>query len=94
MVSPIRQILVRQVRAIFNDPAQGETPVVRSDDSLFDRDSPIWRVHGDVTSMMVGGVTALLMQMLHPSALSGIWEHSRFRGACWGGCDEPHASSR
>ncbi|VXC98265.1 oxygenase MpaB family protein [Sphingomonas sp. AX6] len=80
MVSPIRQLLVRQVRAIFNDRARGETPVVRSDDSLFEPGSPIWRVHGDVTSMMVGGVSALLMQMLHPSALAGIWEHSRFRG--------------
>lgn len=80
MVSPIRQLLVRQVRAIFNDRASGETPVVRSDDSLFEPRSPIWRVHGDVTSMMVGGVSALLMQMLNPSALAGIWEHSRFRG--------------
>lgn len=79
MASPLRQMLIRQVRAIFNDSARGERPVVRSDDSLFERGSPIWRVHGDVTTMMVGGVAALLMQMLHPSALSGIWEHSRFR---------------
>lgn len=79
MPSPIRQMLIRQVRAIFNDSTRGEAPVVRSDDSLFATGSPIWRVHGDVTSMMAGGVAALLMQMLHPSALSGIWEHSRFR---------------
>ncbi|MHA3842185.1 oxygenase MpaB family protein [Sphingomonas aestuarii] len=79
MPSPLRQMLVRQVRAIFNDTARGERPVMRSDDALFAKDSPIWRVHGDVTSMMAGGVAALLMQMLHPSALSGIWEHSRFR---------------
>lgn len=79
MLSPIRQLFIRQVRVVFNDQARGETPVARSDDSLFDRASPIWRVHGDVTSMMVGGVAALLMQMLHPSALAGIWQHSRFR---------------
>lgn len=79
MPSPLRQMLVRQVRAIFNDQSRGEPPVVRSGDALFAPGSPIWRVHGDVTSMMAGGVAALLMQMLHPSALSGIWEHSRFR---------------
>jgi uncharacterized protein (DUF2236 family) len=33
-------------------------------------------VHGDVTSMMVGGIAALLTQMLHPKALAGVWDHS------------------
>jgi len=36
----------------------------------------IWRVHGDVTSMMTGGISALLLQMLHPQALAGVWDHS------------------
>jgi uncharacterized protein (DUF2236 family) len=36
----------------------------------------IRRVHGDVTSMMVGGIAALLTQMLHPKALAGVWDHS------------------
>ena len=36
----------------------------------------IRRVHGDVTSMMVGGIAALLTQMLHPKALGGVWDHS------------------
>jgi len=29
--------------------------------------------------MMVGGVTALLLQMLHPAVLAGVWDHSTFR---------------
>jgi uncharacterized protein (DUF2236 family) len=37
------------------------------------------RVHGDVGSMMIGGVGALLLQMLHPGALGGVWDHSDFR---------------
>jgi uncharacterized protein (DUF2236 family) len=37
-------------------------------------------VHGDVTTMMIGGVSALLMQMLHPKVLAGVWDHSVFRG--------------
>lgn len=29
--------------------------------------------------MLVGGVSALLLQMLHPAALAGVWDHSDFR---------------
>jgi uncharacterized protein (DUF2236 family) len=76
MLSPLRRALVRQVRATFNDRSKGERPVSRSDGALFSRDSVIWRVHGDVTSMMAGGISALLLQMLHPQALAGVWDHS------------------
>lgn len=75
----LRRALVGRVRAVFNDRTKGQKPVVRSANALFPRDSVIWRVHGDVTTMMVGGVSALLMQMLHPAALAGIWDHSTFR---------------
>lgn len=76
MLSPLRRALVRQVRATFNDKSKGERPVPRSDHALFARDSVIARVHGDVTSMMAGGIAALLLQMLHPQALAGVWDHS------------------
>lgn len=76
MLSPVRRALVRQVRRTFNDQAKGEKPVPASDDALFPPGSVIRRVHGDVTSMMVGGIAALLTQMLHPQALAGVWDHS------------------
>jgi uncharacterized protein (DUF2236 family) len=76
MLSPIHRALVRQVRSTFNDQSKGEKPVASSDEALFPRDSVIRRVHGDVTSMMVGGIAALLTQMLHPKALAGVWDHS------------------
>lgn len=76
MLSPIRRALVNQVRATFNDQAKGERPIPASDDALFPPGSVIRRVHGDVTSMMVGGIAALLTQMLHPQALAGVWDHS------------------
>jgi uncharacterized protein (DUF2236 family) len=76
MLSPLRRALVRQVRATFNDQSKGEKPVPASDQALFPPGSVIRRVHGDVTSMMVGGVAALLTQMLHPKALGGVWDHS------------------
>jgi uncharacterized protein (DUF2236 family) len=78
-LAPVRGMLVDRVRAVFNDRSRGERPVARSDTALFARGSVIWRVHGDVTTMMVGGVSALLLQMLHPAALAGVLDHSNFR---------------
>lgn len=77
--NPIRRALIAQVRRTFNDQARGETPVVRRDDGLFGPQAVCWRVHGDVVTMMVGGVSALLLQMLHPAVLAGVWDHSAFR---------------
>lgn len=76
MLAPVRRALVKQVRSTFNDQSRGEKPVPSSDDALFPPGSVIRRVHGDVTSMMVGGIAALLTQMLHPAALAGVWDHS------------------
>ncbi len=75
----VRDRLVKQVRRVFNDSASGETPIVRSDNAHHAPDSVIWRVHGDVTSMMAGGIAALLLEMLHPLALAGVLGHSSFR---------------
>jgi uncharacterized protein (DUF2236 family) len=40
-------------------------------------------VHGDA-SMFVGGIRALLLQTLHPAAMTAVSEHSGFRGDMWG----------
>ena len=76
---PLKQAIASSVVAIFNDKSRGETPVKRCTDGLFGPQSIAWRVHGDVTSMMVGGVAGLLLQMLHPAVLAGVWDHSNFR---------------
>ena len=49
------------------------------DPGLFGPDSVCWKVHADFTSMMAGGISALLLQALHPLALAGVWDHSTFR---------------
>lgn len=77
----LKRALIGQVRAVFNDQSRGEKPVQRKpEESMFGPRSVVWRVHGDVTTMMVGGVAALLLQMLHPAVLAGVWDHSTFRG--------------
>jgi uncharacterized protein (DUF2236 family) len=75
----LRAAIARQVRGLLSDPAN--PPIVRAYDGsgLFAPDSVAWRVHIDVTGMMVGGIAALMLQMLHPRVLAGVWDHSNFR---------------
>ena len=79
LTQPLRKAITSGVVALFNDRARGEKPVQRRRDGLFGPGAVAWRVHGDVTSMMVGGVASLLLQMLHPAVLAGVWDHSNFR---------------
>jgi uncharacterized protein (DUF2236 family) len=49
----------------------------------FPADRPVRRVHGD-SSMFIGGITALLLQSLHPLAMAAVAGHSGYRGDPWG----------
>lgn len=51
----------------------------KGDPGLFGPQSISWQVHGDFPSMLVGGISALMLQLLHPLALAGVWDHSNFR---------------
>jgi uncharacterized protein (DUF2236 family) len=76
----VRQAIAREIVSVFNDTARGEEPVKRRPDGLFGPSSVAWQVHGDIATMMIGGVAGLLLQMLHPAVLAGVWDHSSFRG--------------
>lgn len=49
------------------------------DPGLFGPDAMAWRVHAHFTAMMVGGLSSLVVQALHPRALAAVWDHSDFR---------------
>ncbi len=49
----------------------------------FVEDDPIWRVNADA-AMFPGGIAALLLQSLHPSAMAGVAGHSGYKGDPWG----------
>lgn len=51
----------------------------KGDYGLYGPDSICWQVNGDFSSMLMGGISALLLQALHPLVLSGVWDHSNFR---------------
>ncbi|MCR5873026.1 DUF2236 domain-containing protein [Phenylobacterium sp. J426] len=79
MPHPLRHAIVLQVRRLVGGTGDDTVERNRRDVGFFGPDSACWKVHGDLASMMVGGVTALLVQMLHPGALAGVWDHSNFR---------------
>lgn len=68
-------------RVVSGDPS-GAPDWVRdlahgTDPGYFGPGSAAWAVHGALPTI-VGGIRALLMQALHPGALAGVTQHSRY----------------
>jgi uncharacterized protein (DUF2236 family) len=38
-----------------------------------------WEIHGDLASLVVAGTAAILMELLHPSVMAGVFTHSSYR---------------
>ncbi len=79
MLGPVRSRLIETLAGRSDEvPAwvlrleQGE------DEGFFTPQSAAWAVHGGMPTL-VAGVRALLLQALHPGALAGVRDHSRFR---------------
>ncbi len=73
----------RSVRRLLSGDDAGTPDFVRrmalpGDAGIFGPSSVVWQVHGS-TATLVGGVRALILQALQPSALAGVERHSRFR---------------
>ncbi|WP_042374323.1 oxygenase MpaB family protein [Streptacidiphilus neutrinimicus] len=77
----LRRRIQRQVYATVHgaglDPTRYDRPA--GDPGLFGPDSVVWLVHGDMPGMFTGGVAALMLQSLHPLAMAGVDQHSRYR---------------
>lgn len=81
-VDDVRQRVATGFRSIVSGDPSGEPDWVRQlsqgqDAGYFGPGSAAWAVHGGLPTL-VGGVRALLMQALHPGALAGVREHSRY----------------
>ncbi|EMD82352.1 oxygenase MpaB family protein [Pacificimonas flava] len=77
-MNPVRTAIAGEIRGMFAaEPARGDD--FERGIGLFTEGAVSRRVHGNVTTMMIGGISALLLQMLHPGALGGVWDHSNFR---------------
>ncbi len=69
-----------RVRAVAgSESSLDEFKTPAGDPGLFGPHSMSWRVHAHFTAMMVGGLSSLMVQALHPRALAAVWDHSDFR---------------
>jgi uncharacterized protein (DUF2236 family) len=79
-IAPLRRAVLRPVRTAFGAdrfPEEQYTEPV-GDPGLFGPDSVTWRVHADA-SMLIGGISAVILQTLHPLAMAGVADHSEWR---------------
>lgn len=49
------------------------------DPGWFGPDSVTWKVHARLGPMLVGGLSALMLQSLHPLVVQGVADHSNYR---------------
>lgn len=47
--------------------------------ALYDHNSLAWRVYKNPLTVMIGGITAVLLELAEPRVRTGVWEHSIFR---------------
>ncbi len=71
-----------QLLTMLSGDPNGEPDWVRqmsegSDAGYFGPGSAVWQVNGGIP-VIVAGVRALLMQTLHPGAMAGVHDHSRY----------------
>lgn len=76
---PVRTGLQRDVRRSIGAPSPGARhPETDPERSFLPPDGVARRVHGDLPPMVIGGLSALLLQTLHPLAMAGVAEHSNY----------------
>lgn len=79
LAEPARADIGRQVRRSLGF-GNGPPPRIDTDPAtaFLPPDAVARNVHGDLPSMVVGGLSALLLQTLHPLAMAGVAEHSLY----------------
>jgi uncharacterized protein (DUF2236 family) len=75
--------LRRRIFEMLSGDERGVPPWVTAlatgeDEGFFGPGSAVWAVHGGIP-VIVAGMRALLMQTLHPGAMAGVHDHSRYR---------------
>jgi uncharacterized protein (DUF2236 family) len=79
LVAPVRRDLERNVRRALGVPGRRPPVATEPGEAFLPPGSVTRAVHGDLASMMVGGLAALLLQTLHPLAMAGVADHSAYR---------------
>ncbi|MCT2086955.1 DUF2236 domain-containing protein [Microbacterium enclense] len=80
--APVARLRAKLLTALAGDPT-GMAPYVQAiaegdDGGYFVENGPAWTVHAGMGTL-VAGIRALLLQALHPGALAGVHDWSRYR---------------
>lgn len=80
---PVVDRLRRVVLEVLSGQPEGVPEWVQElgrggDAGYFAPDSAVWTVHRDI-STLIAGPRALLLQALHPGAMAGVHDHSRYK---------------
>ncbi|MFN3370959.1 MAG: oxygenase MpaB family protein [Sphingomonadaceae bacterium] len=79
-MASLRDRIAAEVRRPFADPSGRPSVTAAPPDArLLPEGAVAFEVNADVTTMMIGGIASLMVQMLHPAALAGVWDFSSFR---------------
>ena len=76
---PLRSDLSRGVRRSLGVPERPRPAVMDPELAFLDPAGVARRVHADLPSMVIGGLSALLLQSLHPLAMAGVADHSNYQ---------------
>jgi len=78
-IEHVRAQALVQVRRSMGMTREHPPPCTDPALAYLDPNSVVRRIHGDLPSMLIGGLSALLFQMLHPLAMAGVAQHSNYR---------------
>lgn len=78
-IDQVRAQALAQVRRSMGMTREPPPPCTDPGLAYIPPDSVVRRIHGDLPSMLIGGLSALLFQMLHPLAMAGVAQHSQYR---------------
>jgi uncharacterized protein (DUF2236 family) len=81
VTAPARHVVGQAARRALAGPRAQRTELAFATDAdpgWFGPGSMTWQVHAD-RSMLIGGLRALYLQVLHPLAMAGVADHSAYR---------------
>ena len=79
LATPSRGDLARTVRRAVGIREEPHRVANDPDDAYLPPHGMARSVHSDLPTMLIGGLSALLLQSLHPLAMAGVAEHSSYR---------------
>lgn len=76
----LRDDIVRQVEAVTGRHDEPEVYAgAPGDPGLLGPDSISWEINGDIGSIAVAGLAAIVLEVLHPSVMAGVEGQSTYR---------------